>query len=667
MVSRKINYNAKNQIISIEETRGNITTVIDADGKLLRTITMNEGAKDTINEYAILDDGMKEESIFYGENGVKDSQIPAYKNVYQNGVLIAKYEYNESGEIAQRQNIKDGKVESVTKYNNGVEGETVQLYTNTNTYSRPDKVFDKIIDPVKQNNTGDCWLLNGLSMLSKTEWGRQALNDAISIDKSTGNITIKFKHAYGETKEFVITPKELESAKQATRQFFNFDLERGDVVYVDGKEELRMAKNDSVYLDSNTVKDNITFVDKSGKRYIWTKDNLEKKSSSNVGPKYSSGDLTVLAIELAVEKSRAEAGATLDGGYYQEVVSLFSNIDNNNVMLNTDVVACVKATYTNSEKLQYERNDIAIEKLLSYIAENSTRNNSEEIIQKIKEIAENPERYNCGFSLKMSEEGLHAAQMLRLEEKNGKAYITYKHSWDDKAEITEELDSFVKNKLYRITILENKDYTSNIAVDSDTQIGSFKMGNKSNRTNFASAIAQLGQNPNFKPDIQKDGNNFVVTIKGEKIVITPNEIETAKLSGNYSTKDDDIPILEIATERYINKTRHKNTVDKLAHTNLEDVKIQDILNLFSDKELKPSPSRSLKDAAQKDGLKYAISQRYDESINGMRNTYYPIKEIKQAPNGKYLISVIQPEDTSIVITYTEEEYKRLFNIIEIYS
>ena len=27
-------------------------------------------------------------------------------------------------------------------------------------------------------------------------------------------------------------------------------------------------------------------------------------------------------------------------------------------------------------------------------------------------------------------------------------------------------------------------------------------------------------------------------------------------------------------------------------------------------------------------------------------------------------SVIQPEDTSIVITYTEEEYRKVFNIIE---
>lgn len=47
-------------------------------------------------------------------------------------------------------------------------------------------------------------------------------------------------------------------------------------------------------------------------------------------------------------------------------------------------------------------------------------------------------------------------------------------------------------------------------------------------------------------------------------------------------------------------------------------------------------------------------QRYDRSIDGMRNTYYPIKEIKQTPDGKYLISVIQPEDTSVVVTYTEE-------------
>ena len=320
---------------------------------------------------------------------------------------------------------------------------------------------------------------------------------------------------------------------------------------------------------------------------------------------------------------------------------------------------------TNSKK---EENNLLlsqINKLTQHIKGSNTIVDSQVMLEQMKKIMQNPDRYSCELSLKM-DNGFHEGQVLRFEQKDDKFYIVYNHSWDSKAEITEELESFIKNKLYAITTVE-KDTDKQIDISSDSQIGAFQMGNKSNRTNFASAITKLGQNPNFKPDIQKDGNNYVVTIKGEKMTITPSEIETARTSGRYSTKDDDIPLLELAVERYINKTRHNNTIYKLAHTNLEDVKIQDILNLFSDSELKPQPSRRLAETVKKDGLKFAIMQRLDRSIDGMRNTYYPIKEIKQTPDGKYLISVIQPEDTSVVVTYTEEEYRRIFNIIETYN
>lgn len=669
IVNRKINYNSNNQIITIEETRGQVTTITDAEGKVLRTITKNEGAKDTIKDYTILDDGTKEESVFYGENGVKDSSNPAYKNVYKNNRIIAKYEYDSNGQIIQRQNKEDsGYVYSITKYNNGVEGETVQLFTNTNNYADPNKVFDNIIDPTEQNLTGDCWLLDGLSKLSKKDWGRQSISDAIIRDNATGNITVKLKHAYGETKEFVITPQELDQAKQQTIKYYSFDLEHGDVVYIDGKRELRMSQNNNCEFKAESITNNITFVDKSGKKYVWSKNDLENTNNiSFEGPKYSSGDLTVLATELAVEKSRKEVGLPLDGGDYQEVLAMFTDIDNSQTLINKTLYETYynSLVKTNSEKEEANLWSSNSNKLTQHIKSSETDVNSQVMFEQMKKIMQNPDRYSCELALKMDNGG-HAGQVLRFEQKDEKNYIVYNHSWDSKAEITEELESFVKNKLLYITIVE-KDTDKQIDIVSDSQIGAFQMGNKSNRTNFASAIAILGQNPNFKPNIQKDDNNYVVTIKGEKMTITPSEIETARTSGRYSTKDDDIPLLELAVERYINKTRHNNTMYELAHTNLEDVKIQDILNLFSDSELKPQPSRSLAEAIKKDGLKFAIRQYSDKSIDGMRNTYYPIKEIKRTPDSKYLISVIQPEDTSVVVTYTEEEYRKIFNIIETYN
>ena len=159
LVHRKINYNSKNQITSIEETKGNETTIKDANDKILQKIIKNEGAKDTIIDYAYLEDGSIEQSIFYGENGNKDSQKPSYKNIYNNNQLVSKFEYDSSGNIISRQDYANGIISSVTNYVNGVESLTTDLHTN-GIYNFADAVADGVIDPVQQNQTGDCYLLN---------------------------------------------------------------------------------------------------------------------------------------------------------------------------------------------------------------------------------------------------------------------------------------------------------------------------------------------------------------------------------------------------------------------------------------------------------------------------------------------------------------------------
>ena len=671
-VSRKINYNSSNQIISIEETRGDVTTVTDANGNVLRLITKNSEAKDSIIDYTIFDDGTKEESFFYGENSIKDSEFPAFKNVYKNNVLVAKYEFDDSGQIKQRQNIKNGTVESVTKFNDGVEGETVQLFSNTNNYADPDKVFDKIIDPIRQNKTGDCWLLDGLTNLYQKDWGREAIDKAISIDPTTGNRTIKLKHAYGETKEFVITPQDLEQAKNMTSRFYSFEVEQGDVVYVDGKKELYLSKNGVVTFNSDNIKDNITLIAKNGKKYTYTAEDIKAilGDKTGNGPKYSSGDLTVLACELAVERSRKEVGLTLDGGSYVEVIALFTDIDEINVLQNKKIVSkcnnLYSASLTTSDKERNELYKTQMKNITHHMGEHLSLKevDSAAIFEQMKKIIQNPDNYSCSICLAM-DGGYHAGRLIRFEHIDGKDYVVYAHSWDEKAEITEELTHFVENHLAQVDIIEKE--TNQPVTNSDTQIGSFKMSNKSNRTNFSSAIVNLDQNLDFMPDIQKDGDNFIVTIKNKEMIISRSELDVAKVSGRYTSIDDDIPILELAVERYINQTRHNNTIDHLTYTSLEDVKIIDILELFTDKKLELTQTVSLQNASQKDGLKFAVNRAFNSNLGEYENSYYPIKEIKQAPDGKYLISVIQPEDTSIVVTYTEEEYKKAFNMIEIYD
>lgn len=513
------------------------------------------------------------------------------------GKPFVRYEYTPGGQIIHRLNFNEaGIVESVTRYKNGEEDETVQLYTNVNDYNYPNKNFDIIIDPIEQNKTGDCWLLNGLSLLGEKPWGREVLKDAISIDNKTGNITIRFKKAYGKTKKFVITPQELSEAMK------------------------------------------------------------ERKGN---GYKYASGDTTVVAIELAVEKSRNEAGFGLDtGGYLDEIIALFTDINNVTTYINKSItLEDCSELLSDKEIEESELHDKAVEHLLSNMKITYKEYSDTLMKKKLQKFINNP-NYICEIGLKMDSGELHAAQVLRFEKINGKDYIIYTHPWNQKAEIVEELNEFVKNKLYDMTVSEKFNPNSiNTSMDSS----SFKMCNKSNKTNLAAAIYSLKQNPDFKPDIIKDGNRYFVKIDDTKIKITCNELETAILSGRYSTGNPSVTLLEIAIERYINRKKHNNNVFQLENTNIETVDIKNILDLLTNKNSEKYESSNLKKAYKKEGLKFAVAKRYGAK------TYYVVKEIKQLPNNKYTISVVQPEDTSIVVTYTEDEFKRLFSGIEIYS
>lgn len=90
-----------------------------------------------------------------------------------------------------------------------------------NTYNPQDKA-DGYIDPSVQQGSGDCWLLSGLNALTETQWGRDAIKQAINV-KPNGDILITFKGAYGKKKQFLITKSELDAAKN------NSKYSRGDM------------------------------------------------------------------------------------------------------------------------------------------------------------------------------------------------------------------------------------------------------------------------------------------------------------------------------------------------------------------------------------------------------------------------------------------------------
>ena len=165
-------------------------------------------------------------------------------------------------------------------------------------------------------------------------------------------------------------------------------MERGDVVYIDGKRELRMSQNNICEFNAESITNNITLVDKSGKKYIWSKNDLESMNDiSYEGPKYSSGDLTVLATELAVEKSRKEVGLPLDGGHYKEVLAMFTDIDNAQILINETLNEAYynsSIEETNSEKENTNLWRSNSDKLTQHIKGSTTSVNSQIMFEQMK-------------------------------------------------------------------------------------------------------------------------------------------------------------------------------------------------------------------------------------------------------------------------------------------
>lgn len=78
---------------------------------------------------------------------------------------------------------------------------------------------DGIIQGCRQGSTaGDCWLLAEMNSISKTDWGKKVLKDAITTDEE-GNFTVHFN---GIDKDITITKQEFEKAQK------NSDFSSGD-------------------------------------------------------------------------------------------------------------------------------------------------------------------------------------------------------------------------------------------------------------------------------------------------------------------------------------------------------------------------------------------------------------------------------------------------------
>ena len=87
--------------------------------------------------------------------------------------------------------------------------------TQTKQHSKTN--FNRKIEPTFQSEKqGDCWLLSDINALNQTEWGRQAIYDAIIPDEdNSGGVTIKFKGSPLKQKSFHITAEEIDKARKS--------------------------------------------------------------------------------------------------------------------------------------------------------------------------------------------------------------------------------------------------------------------------------------------------------------------------------------------------------------------------------------------------------------------------------------------------------------------
>ena len=663
---KKINYSADNEIISTEQREGNLTKVLSPSNELLKEISHKNNGVDVVTEFSTDEAGNKVETSYYTNNEGKIG-TPVKTIHYQDG-FSSKFEYNTAGEIVSRTDYYEKMLIQQTLYENNEEVKTTQLYITGGITDDPQYIADGIIDNVEQNGTGDCYLLQGLQALSHTPAGRQAIKDAVCINPENGEITVKFKHAYGETKEFTFTKEELEEARE--KEFLSYDLQikKGTLVYVDGKKFSGIDKNaDTFSIDANQVSKDITLETPEGDTRVWSKQELEENAKYTL-PKYSSGDLDTLAIELAVEKSRAEVGIPLDGGNFSEVGALFFDDSKCRTLWNPELNEKISA---NEDATKY---DNALKGLMSFIdrqfEETSKQGMTAEIMELKNKLGTIPNQIALTVPNEHGTYGLHAGEILRFETENDKTYIVYTHSWDTKAEIKEELNDFV-NKLYYIKYINPEELPQDSAeINADSELGVFSGNKKTNKTNFSAVINMFSQNPGFNQMLtdrishDESGNISIQLGQDNKLItVSANDINTAKASGRYSTGDDDITAIEIALGRYINNLNHNNTLTVLAHTDLETVSIDSIINILSGGKLHNSIQHDF--AAIKNQLETGNS--LIASAQKGEGPYIFIKKVEENPDGTFNFIFIPDEDSSSEITMNYDDFKRNFPYINVVS
>ena len=594
-ITRKINFDNKDNYISLEEITEDKIIVRNKDNKLIKTIEKNgdttitseydemeritskKSEKDNTliayKEYTRNGNNYEREDIYTCENGIK-SENPTSSIIKEYGKVSKELIYDKDGNIISVTDYEQGKIKSQTTGFGTKPDSRTEFMGSYDYFQQPEYKMDKKIDYTKQGEVGDCWLLSGLSSLHNTTWGRKAIEDCIEIDSETGDVTITLKGAYGKKKKFTVTNEELDSA----------------------------IANQS----------------------------------------YSSGDKTVLAFEIAIAKYRKQYGEEIDGGYESEIYRLI--LGNSNTQL--------------------------IENKVS-------------IMEILKKAEKDPDKYIISPCFKLYDSDndhptFHAYNFKRIEtDETGDKYVIFTNPWNARAEIRMEYKEFVE-KVDNIEYLRRPQNlkSDNIEeIDSDSSIGDIKMSQKTNKSASLAVISAYANSKHgqerMKEIIHKDSNgNIIINLQGQQYPIDKYAIATAKATGYYSEGDDDVIALELAVERYHSRQFAGDNISSTdLYTGMERI-------YYSSEMISILEGKAPKIVQCSDNeLESTIEELYNNPdmymatgciSDGYQQDNCTIKRIEKNEFGEYIIVITRPEDTSIEIKYTIENFRSIYKYINIF-
>lgn len=186
------------------------TSSVGLFGKIKETVkNVKEEVKETIGEVKEIAKDVKE-GVKETVKNIKDEVFPS-KTTKKPDFNISSDEANEAIENAKNE-VDSKEIDDNKKC--GIFGAIKRIFGNDKEEDKVEKpakseTMDGIIGNTDQRGTGDCWLLSGVSALSYTEAGKEAIKEA--LDYQDNGDTIVHLKGIGD---YTVTKEELDKIRQ---------------------------------------------------------------------------------------------------------------------------------------------------------------------------------------------------------------------------------------------------------------------------------------------------------------------------------------------------------------------------------------------------------------------------------------------------------------------